>query len=124
MVRLWREAWGRGDLPFIYALLAPYEHGDPDGRWRPKFVETQMNAQALTPNSYAVCLETLGDKVTIHPSRKQEVADMMVQRALQNVYGMDPGVSIELPRLDSVEYLEDGRVKVRLTEVWSNLGSI
>ena len=54
MVRLWRDAWGRGEMPFIYALLAPYEHGDSDGRWRPKFVETQMHALELTPNAYAV----------------------------------------------------------------------
>ena len=123
MVRMWRQEWGR-DLPFIYTLLAPYEHGDPDGRWRPHFVETQLNTEKILDNAWAVCTETLGNKVTVHPAQKKEVADMMVQRALQNVYGVNPGLSIELPRLDSVEYLEDGRVKVRLTQVWSNLGSI
>ena len=124
MVRLWREAWGRGDLPFIYALLAPYEHGDPDGRWRPKFVETQMNAQALTPNSYAVCLETLGDKVTIHPSRKQEVADMMALQALGTAYGQPLGMTVAYPTPQAIDFLEDGRVKIRFRNVWSNLMSI
>ena len=124
MVRMWREAWGRGDMPFIYALLAPYEHGDKDGRWRPHFVETQMKAENLVPNSWAVCTETLGNLVTVHPTQKREVADMMLLRALQNVYGIDTGVSMELPRLDTVEYGEDGTVKVRLTQIWSNLGSM
>ncbi len=123
MVRSWREAWGR-ELPFIFTLLAPYEHGDADGRWRPHFLETQLNTEKLIPNAWAICTETLGDKVTIHPAKKQEVADMMLLRALQNVYGMDTGVSMELPQLKDVVYQEDGTVKVTLTQVWSNLMSI
>ena len=123
MVRSWREAWGR-NLPFIFTLLAPYEHGDADGRWRPHFVETQLRTEQLLPDSWAVCTETLGNKVTVHPARKKEVADMMVMRALQNVYGISPGVSIELPRIKDVVYGEDGTVRVTLTQVWSNLASI
>ena len=123
MVEMWRQEWGR-DLPFIFTLLAPYEHSDADGRWRPHFVVNQLHTEEILTNSWAICTETLGNKVTIHPSQKKEVADMMVQRALQNVYGINPGVSIELPRLDSVEIGEDGLVKVRLTQVWSDLGSI
>ena len=123
MVRSWRAAWGR-ELPFIYTLLAPYEHGDADGRWRPHFVENQLNTEKLIDNAWAICTETLGNKVTVHPSKKKEVADMMVLRALQSVYGIYPGVSMELPRLKDVVYEADGTVKVTLTEVWSNLGSI
>ena len=123
MVAGWREKWGR-DLPFIYTLLAPYEHGDADGRWRPHFVETQLNTEKLLPRSWAVCTETLGNRVTIHPPKKKEVADMMVQRALQDVYGIYSGISIELPRIKEVKYEEDGTVRVTLTDVWSNLASI
>lgn len=123
MVQMWRSEWGQ-DLPFIFTLLAPYEHGDPDGRWRPFFVENQLHTEEILPLSWAVCTETIGNKVTVHPAKKREVADMMVQRALQNVYGRNPGVSIELPRLQSVSYEEDGTVKVTLTQVWSNLMSI
>ena len=124
MVKLWRYTWGRGDMPFIFTLLAPYEHGDADGRWRPHFVEVQMRSLKTIPNSFAVCTETLGNKVTVHPSQKKEVADMMVLRALQSVYGQNLNFDIELPEIQSVEYLEDGRVKVTLTHVWSNLQSI
>lgn len=123
MVRSWRAAWGR-ELPFIYTLLAPYEHDDADGRWRPHFVENQLNTEKLVDNAWAICTETLGNKVTVHPSKKKEVADMMVLRALQSVYGIYPGVSMELPKLKDVVYEADGTVKVTLTEVWSNLGSI
>ena len=123
MVEFWRKEWNR-DLPFIFTLLAPHEHGDADGRWRPFFVENQLHTEEILSNSWAVCTETLGNKVTVHPSQKKEVADMMVQRALQNVYGMNPGVSLELPRLKDVVYEEDGTVKVTLTQVWSNLMSI
>lgn len=123
MVRQWREAWGR-ELPFIYALLAPYEHGDANGRMRPFFTETQLNTENLIPQAWAVCTETLGSLATIHPPRKREVADLMVQRALQNVYGISPGFCIELPRLDSADFRPDGSVAVRLTNVWGNLGSM
>ena len=131
MVKLWREAWTvRGipdqpeDMPFIFALLAPYEHGDRNGRKRPHFIESQLRSLKTIPNSYAVCTETLGDLGTIHPAKKKEVGDMMALRALQSVYGQNLGFDIELPELKSVEYLEDGRAKVTLTHVWSNLQSI
>ena len=124
MVKSWREAWGRGSMPFVYALLAPHDYGDPGGRTRPRFVETQMHVQELVPDCYAVCLETLGAQHTIHPSRKQEVADMMVLRALHSVYGKDMWMPVDYPTPRSIEYMEDGRVKILFTNVWSNLQSI
>ena len=128
MVKLWREAWAMGDMPvdmpFIFALLAPYEHGDMNARKRPHFIESQLRSLKTIPESYAVCTETLGDLGTIHPAKKKEVGDMMALRALQSVYHRDLGFDIELPGLKSVEYLEDGRAKVTLTHVWSNLQNI
>ena len=124
MLQLWRDSWGRGDMPFIYALLAPYHHGDSDGRWRPFFVEAQMRMASETTNAWYVCTETLGDPVTIHPPYKREVADMMELTALQNVYGIPTGISIEPALLKDLALEEDGTVKVWLTNVWSNLGSM
>ncbi len=123
MVEMWRKEWGR-ELPFIFTLLAPHDHGNSDGRWRAFFVENQLHTEEILDKSWAVCTETLGNKVTVHPAQKKEVADMMVQRALQNVYGIYSGVSIELPRLKEVVFGEDGTAKVTLTQVWSNLMSI
>ena len=124
MVKLWRKAWGQEGMPFIYALLAPHDYGDADGRQRPAFVETQMHVQTLVPGCYAVCLETLGAQHTIHPPYKQEVADMMVLRALNAAYGQDPGMTVDYPTPRSIEYLEDGRVKILFNNVWSNLQTI
>ena len=124
MVKLWRDAWGKQDMPFIFALLAPYEHGDCNGFGRPHFVEVQLRSVKTTPYSYAVSTETIGSKSTIHPPQKKEVGDMMALRAMQSAYGQDLGFSIELPEPQSIEYLEDGRVKLTLTHVWSNLQSI
>ena len=123
MVEFWRKEWGR-ELPFIFTLLAPHDHGDSDGRWRAFFVENQLHTEEILDKSWAVCTETLGNKVTVHPAQKKEVADMMVQRALQNVYDIYSGVSIELPRLKEVVFGEDGTARVTLTQVWSNLMSI
>ena len=128
MVKLWREAWAKSempiDIPFIFALLAPYEHGDMNARKRPHFLESQLRSLKTIPESWAVSTETLGDLGTIHPAKKKEVGDMMALRALQSVYHQNLGFDIELPELQSVEYLEDGRAKVTLTHVWSNLQSI
>ena len=123
MVKYWREQWGR-DLPFIFTLLAPYSHGDSNGTWRAEFVTTQLNTENLLPGCWAVCTETLGDEVTIHPPKKREVADMMVQRALQNIYGLPVGVDIELPRPEKIDFQDDGTVSIRLSHVWSNLMDI
>ena len=124
MLNLWRKSWGRGDMPFIYATLAPYDHGDSNGRWRPHFVRTQLHAQEMAPNTWAVCLETLGDRGTIHPAKKKEVADLMFMRAYASVYGEDPGMTVDYPEPKTIEFLEDGRVKIKFTNVWSNLMSI
>ncbi len=124
MLKLWRDSWGRGDMPFIYTLLAPYDHGDADGRWRPHFVQAQMRMAGMTPNAWYVCTETLGNKVTVHPSKKKEIADMMQLTALQNVYGIPTGISIEPALLKEAVFEDAGRVKVTLTNIWGNLGSI
>ena len=124
MLSLWRKSWGRGDMPFIYATLAPYDHGDSNGRWRPHFVRTQLHAQEMATNTWAVCLETLGDRGTIHPAKKKEVADLMFMRAYASVYGEDPGMTVDYPEPKSIDFLEDGRVKIKFTNVWSNLMSI
>ena len=123
MVLAWRKAWG-SELPFIYTLLAPHDHGDADGRWRPFFVENQMKTAGAIPKAWYVSTETLGNKVTVHPAQKREVADLMVMRALHDIYGMDLGIDIEYPLLDKVEFGNGGTAKIRLTHVWSNLGSI
>lgn len=124
MLNLWRNSWGRGDMPFIYATLAPFDHGDSNGRWRPAFVRTQIHAQEMAPATWAVCLETLGDRNTIHPPKKREVADLMFMRAYASVYGEDPGLAVDYPEPKTIEYLEDGSVKIKFTNVWSNLMSI
>ena len=124
MVKLWRNTWGRQDMPFIFTLLAPYSHGDSNGRWRPAFVQIQMHTTEILPLSWYVCTETIGNEVTIHPPQKKEVADMMVMRALQNVYGINPGLPIECPLPTDFKYEEDGTVRISFSNVWQNLGSM
>ena len=124
MVKLWRDEWGNQDMPFIYAMLAPYSHDNSNGRWRPEFLQTQMRAMKTTPNSYAVCLETLGDEGTIHPPKKREVADMMFMKAYATVYGQDAGMTVDYPEPKTIDFLDDGRVRITFTNVWSNLMSI
>ena len=49
---------------------------------------------------------------------------MMAMRALSCAYGLASGITLDYPEPKSVEYLEDGRVRIKFTNVWSNLMSI
>ncbi len=49
---------------------------------------------------------------------------MMALRALASAYGLQVGMPIDYPEPRSIEYLEDGRVKILFTNVWSNLQCI
>ena len=49
---------------------------------------------------------------------------MMALRAFQSVYGLPVGMTVDFPEPRSIDYLEDGRVKILFTNVWSNLMSI
>ena len=49
---------------------------------------------------------------------------MMALRALSVAYGQPLGMTVDYPTPKSIEYLEDGRVKIRFHNVWSNLMSI
>ena len=112
MVRSWRDLWGDSDneLPFYFALIAPYGYSNPEGPGRGYFVENQLSSLDIIPNSGVAVTETLGDKGCIHPARKKEVADQFATLALENVYGIKTGLGHKFAHPDVVTFPSGSKV--------------
>ena len=92
MVKDWRTRWGIGDFPFYYVQIAPYLYdGDNDvfqTSENSAFIrETQLQCLDLIPNSGIAITMDIGEKHSIHPAKKKEVADRLLFNALNQTYG-------------------------------------
>jgi sialate O-acetylesterase len=88
MVRGWRELWGRGDFPFYFVQLAPYDytaHG-----LEPAELPEMWEAQALClqlPNTGMAVTVDIGNTRDIHPRNKQDVGRRLALWAMAKDYG-------------------------------------
>ena len=92
MVRLWRDDFALGDIPFYYAEIAPYAYGDNGRGLQGAYLrEAQFRAQSLIPNSGMVSTNDLVEPYelfNIHPRNKQAVGRRLSYLALNLTYGM------------------------------------
>jgi sialate O-acetylesterase len=86
MVKDWRSKWNIGDFPFYYVQIAPNTYTDKSNSQYLR--EAQLKSLALIPNSAMVVTADIGSEVTIHPPKKEEVADRLLFMALNKTYGM------------------------------------
>ena len=89
MVRLWREEWNLGDLPFYYVEIAPYQYASHLKAQR--FREEQFKAQFLIPNSGLISTNDLVEpyeQTNIHPKNKSEVGKRLAYMALSQTYAI------------------------------------
>ena len=75
----WRAAWGQGDFPFYYVMLAPGGHGGQD----PIVWEGQRLALAIPRTGMAVTADIGGD---LHPANKEDVGKRLALWALAQEY--------------------------------------
>ena len=91
MVRDWRTRWEIGDFPFYYVQIAPYLYGNNEPFQtfeNSAFIrEAQLQCLDLIPNSGIAITMDIGDKYSIHPPKKIEVADRLLFNALSRTYG-------------------------------------
>ena len=90
MVKVWRDLWGQGDLPFYEVELAPYVYGG-DGTSGARIREAQHKAVELIPNSGIVTTNDLAypyEYDQIHPCKKKEVGQRLSYLAMNQTYGM------------------------------------
>ena len=88
LIRGWREAFQRPDMPFYFVQLANYlQHQDlqPGSDWA-QLREAQARAKSL-PNVGMACAIEIGEANDIHPKNKQEVGRRLAALALHNTYG-------------------------------------
>ncbi len=90
MVRIWRELWGQGELPFYEVELAPYIYGG-DGTTGARIREAQRQAVEIIPHSGIACTNDLAypfEYDQIHPCQKRQVGQRLALLALNKTYGM------------------------------------
>ncbi|XOV95031.1 MAG: sialate O-acetylesterase [Bacteroidota bacterium] len=112
MVKDWRDRWNIGEFPFYFVQIAPYRYNDPD-EFKPfensaYIRETQLKSVDLIPNSGIAITMDLGDLITIHPPKKEEVADRLLFNALNQTYGFET-VDCIGPTYKSLE-VKDGAI--------------
>lgn len=116
MVKLWRDEWGQGELPFYYVEIAPYEYGQGD---RGAYIrESQYKAQALIPNSGMISTNDLVEPYeshNIHPKNKKMVGKRLSYLALKNVYGIK-GILDRGPEYKSME-IKDSKAIISFNNV-------
>ncbi|MFR4235167.1 MAG: sialate O-acetylesterase [Alistipes onderdonkii] len=102
LVKLWRETWGDGKMPFYYTQLAPYRYEGDTLRSLPLVIEAQYRALAEIPHSGIAATTDLGNPTCIHPARKREVGERLAFLALANDYGVT-GLPAPAPVYKSME---------------------
>lgn len=105
MVEIWREKWGRGDLPFYFVELPGWKYGNGDETAAAYFRECQHRAAEITPNSGIVCTTDLMypfELEDIHARKKREIGERLAFMAAARTYGVN-GVPHTYPTFKSVE---------------------
>jgi sialate O-acetylesterase len=93
MIENWRDRWDRGDFPFYFVQIAPYEYGERHSAY---LRESQLNTMLHVPNTGMAVTMDIGLERNIHPPEKIVVAKRLAYWALANTYGME-GVQFSGP---------------------------
>ncbi|GHU99724.1 9-O-acetylesterase [Bacteroidia bacterium] len=92
MVELWRSDWGDSEakMPFYYVQIAPYDYPGEGEKSAsiPLLVEAQVKALSLIPNSGLAGTTDLGDRLQIHPMKKEPVGFRLFTLAMAGTYGV------------------------------------
>jgi sialate O-acetylesterase len=89
MIRDWRQAFSRGDMPFHFVQIAPFRY-DGDRGEAAELREAQALALALPNTGMAVTMD-VGDPADIHPRDKRTVGHRLALWALSRTYGEEVG---------------------------------
>ena len=125
MVKNWRTLWNVGDFPFYYVQIAPYFYNNEDAFQEvdnSAFMrEAQLQCLDLTPNSGIAITTDVGDRFSIHPPKKKEVADRLLFNALNQTYGYK-AIDYASPIYESSE-IKDGGMMIKFKNAENGLYS-
>jgi sialate O-acetylesterase len=87
MIRSWREAWARPELPFLFVQLAAFlpRHEQPTESAWAELREAQAMTLALSHTGMAVTID-IGNATDIHPKNKLDVGRRLARLARADVY--------------------------------------
>ena len=104
----WRRVWNRGDFPFYFVQIAPYNYLGDTGQTA-ELQEAQRLALS-TPNTGMAVTTDIGNVTDIHPRNKRDVGHRLALWALAKTYGK-PDVTFSGPLYKSMK-IEGGRVRL------------
>jgi sialate O-acetylesterase len=112
MVQDWRNRWDIGDFPFYYVQIAPFYYRADSAAYETvqnsAFIrEAQLQSLDRIPNSGIAITMDIGDKYSIHPPKKKEVADRLLFNALNQTYDFE-NVDHASPIYESMEVKDGG----------------
>ncbi|MBW3540286.1 MAG: sialate O-acetylesterase [Planctomycetes bacterium] len=87
LIRGWREIWDRGDFPFLFVQLAPFNYGGNQPHQLPEIWEAQLLTLRTVPNTGMAVTTDIGNVADIHPRNKQDVGLRLALWALAGTYG-------------------------------------
>jgi sialate O-acetylesterase len=85
MIGCWRNGWNRGNFPFYFVQIAPFNYGETYGS--AAYLREAQQQSLSVPNTGMVVTMDIGDNADIHPKNKQEVGQRLANLALANTYG-------------------------------------
>lgn len=103
LMRLWRNLWELGDIPFYYTDIAPYNYASTLDAAR--FREAQYRTQLTISNCGMICTNDLVEtyeRTNIHPKNKSEVGKRFAFMALAETYHIK-GIQCRGPEYESMQ---------------------
>ncbi len=119
LIRDWRKAWERDDLPFFWCQLANYREkpeAPGESSWA-ELREAQTKTLALPATGQVVTID-VGETGDIHPRNKAVPGQRLADLALAGVYGRERPASG--PTFDGVEF-GGGKAVVRFRDTAGGL---
>lgn len=111
MIGGWRRLWKRGDFPFYYCQIAPYDYSLITEKGKPVYNsaylrEAQAQVEQRVPNTGMAVLMDAGWPEGIHPPKKHLAGERLALLALAKTYGVE-GIGAESPVYKSMEVKGD-----------------
>ena len=115
-----RAKWGRGELPFYFVQIAPFNYEGADGTSAARLREVQLQNMKDIPNSGMVTTMDVGHPVFIHPVDKETVGNRLAYWALAQTYGMK-GFGYAPPVYKSME-IQENKIYINFDHAQRGLG--
>lgn len=121
-----RAKWGRGELPFYFVQIAPFNYEGAGGTSAARLREVQLQNMKDIPNSGMITTLDIGHPVFIHPVDKETVGNRLAYWALAKTYGRE-GFGYAPPVYQSMEiqgnkvYVDFDNAQRGLTPMWTPL---